>query len=416
MDSTCIECASHGSTTARAMYPRCVTPSSRTSSGRCGLKRRRNRSTKRRRSRRHNSGGFSKQRRRIYVWLTWMTASRCSDVSSLEKRCVTLSRQHLVIDFQGVTKATRTDPWRLDHLVAIPLHIRGVQDFWTWWAAPRLLRPTTTHVTALLRRILGGGAFSAHSIKHSAPFTAQHHDKVHQRQTPASVGERERESSAGPGPLRRRGAHFLGNTRPTRIPTTVEELALPLHAKRVRTLDLANLTELARGHVLERRLTELLPFVESATPYDSMVQRGTPVVSTITDSDLQAMKEAELVREVPASEVKNVRLWCKFFTVVEAAKQRRRIILWPRQGNAEVDYDCDIDLMSTLDHISQPTMGDWAACFDLTASFYQWPLNREVHNFFGFRDRSGRAFVFPLLFFETIFILLFSFGVNKVQK
>eukprot|EP00760_Papus_ankaliazontas_P004079 PhM_4_TR11687/c3_g1_i6/m.76283 len=125
-----------------------------------------------------------------------------------------------------------------------------------------------------------------------------------------------------------------------------------------------------------------------------MVQRGTPVVSTITDSDLQAMKEAELVREVPASEVKNVRLWCKFFTVVEAAKQRRRIILWPRQGNAEVDYDCDIDLMSTLDHISQPTMGDWAACFDLTASFYQWPLNREVHNFFGFRDRSGRAFVF----------------------
>eukprot|EP00760_Papus_ankaliazontas_P004078 PhM_4_TR11687/c2_g1_i3/m.76300 len=250
----------------------------------------------------------------------------------------------------------------------------------------------------------------------SHTFTAQHHDKVHQRQTPASVGERERESSAGPGPLRRRGAHFLGNTRPTRIPTTVEELALPLHAKRVRTLDLANLTELARGHVLERRLTELLPFVESATPYDSMVQRGTPVVSTITDSDLQAMKEAELVREVPASEVKNVRLWCKFFTVVEAAKQRRRIILWPRQGNAEVDYDCDIDLMSTLDHISQPTMGDWAACFDLTASFYQWPLNREVHNFFGFRDRSGRAFVFPLLFFETIFILLFSFGVNKVQK
>eukprot|EP00760_Papus_ankaliazontas_P004087 PhM_4_TR11687/c3_g4_i3/m.76276 len=358
---------------------------------------------------------------RHFLWLTWMTASRCSDVSSLEKRCVTLSPQHLIVDFQGVTKATRADPWRLDHLVAIPRCVPMTNEFWQWWTASRPRMPTTTQITTFLRKVLGGrlgpldkalgncttltgGATRSHSDEarraigeacRARTAVAERDDSVRERPAIAGDGERKRAGGTRAEPVRHRRGDtiFMGGRRPTRLPTTAEEHALPVHAKTVKPLNVEALKKIAVGHALEHRLKELLPFVESSKPYEDL-RRETGVTSCVPRGDIGPMIEAGLIRELEPHEVKSVKVWCRYFTVVEVAKQRRRIILWPRQSNAAVAYDCDIDLMSTLDHVSQTRAGDWAATFDLAASFYQWPLHESVQYYFGFRDEGGRAFTF----------------------
>jgi len=49
----------------------------------------------------------------------------------------------------------------------------------------------------------------------------------------------------------------------------------------------------------------------------------------------------------------------------------------------------DIDLMSVADQLRQVHCGDWAACADLTAGFYQFPYAPSVVPFFCFNDEDS---------------------------
>ena len=64
-------------------------------------------------------------------------------------------------------------------------------------------------------------------------------------------------------------------------------------------------------------------------------------LSKVTEDDKAAMTRDGLIRAVPAGTVKR---FGKFFTVYEAAKHRRRAILWPEEMNEFLDWEGDMSL------------------------------------------------------------------------
>ena len=103
------------------------------------------------------------------IWLVWMTCSRWGDVQGLSKDRLLCSPASLIVDFQGVTKTSKTNPHRMDHLVAIPWTVPGTREFWTWAQTRSTLFPRTSTdvITRLLRKVLGRTDLSAHSFKRS---------------------------------------------------------------------------------------------------------------------------------------------------------------------------------------------------------------------------------------------------------
>ena len=103
------------------------------------------------------------------IWLVWMTCSRWGDVQGLSRDRLLSSPASLIVDFQGVTKTSKTNPHRMDHLVAIPWTVPGAREFWTWAVTRSTLFPRTSTdvVTRLMRKVLGRSDVAAHSFKRS---------------------------------------------------------------------------------------------------------------------------------------------------------------------------------------------------------------------------------------------------------
>ena len=173
---------------------------------------------------------------------------------------------------------------------------------------------------------------------------------------------------------------------------TPEEVASPLHSKPVKPLSYEKLLRLANAHPLRDKLAELIRLNTDASLYKDL--DGTPsakILSKVTEDDKAAMTRDGLIRAVPAGTVKR---FGKFFTVYEAAKHRRRAILWPEEMNEFLDWEGDMSLKSCIEQMSEIRPGDWAVCYDLTASFYQCELAIDVQPYYGFCDEHGNEFVY----------------------
>ena len=158
-------------------------------------------------------------------------------------------------------------------------------------------------------------------------------------------------------------------------------------------MNIDNLRVLAAGHPLQKRLDHLLRFLWDPLMYETKVD-GTRVFSSIARDDIAQMMKDGTMRPLSKTQAKKVRRWAKFFTVYEAKKHRRRGIVWPRQVNDEVDYDCDIHLHSLLEQMLQMKSGDTAAAFDFTAGFHQFELGEEVRPYFSILTSDDEAYEF----------------------
>jgi hypothetical protein len=178
---------------------------------------------------------------------------------------------------------------------------------------------------------------------------------------------------------------------------TPQERAAPLHSKPIQPLDVDNLKLLAK-HLPERmrylgdRLIELLKWINDPEVYG--VEVAEPVTSDVELGDIEQMLTDDLIEMIPHHLHPTVKRWAKFFGVYERKKHRRRGILWPRQTNDQIDYECLIELKSLLVQMGEVRKGDVAVTFDVTASFHHWVLSPEVQLFFCFRNRDGKVYKF----------------------
>lgn len=180
--------------------------------------------------------------------------------------------------------------------------------------------------------------------------------------------------------------------RTTRLPMTPEELASPIHAKHVKCLCYEALLEMAKGHPLEARLIELLRYNLDPSVYAPL--DDTPArmhISRVPKEDIEALINAEIAKAVPSGTVKR---FGKLFTVYEAAKHRRRPILWPMEINDFLNWEGMMTLKSLIQHMSEVLPGDWSSCFDLMAGFFQCALADGVQPYYGFADEEGNEYVF----------------------
>jgi integrase len=103
------------------------------------------------------------------IWVTFLTASRWGDTQGLSSSKLLFSPTQITVDFQGVTKASKKRPHRIDHLVAIPGTVDGAQGFQEWvLRTPVWPKFTTTQITTLMRRVLQRTDVTAHSLKRTA--------------------------------------------------------------------------------------------------------------------------------------------------------------------------------------------------------------------------------------------------------
>ena len=191
----------------------------------------------------------------------------------------------------------------------------------------------------------------------------------------------------------------------------------------MKPLSYVKLLRLAHSHPLRDKLAELIRYNTDASLYrDLDSQPATKITSHISNDDKSAMIADGLIRSVPNGTVKR---FGKFFTVYEAAKHRRRAILWPVELNEFLDWEGDMSLKSCIEQMSEILPRDWASCYDLTASFYQCALADDVQPYYGFSDQHGNEFVYTRMvmgsayaaeLMDTITTVLATVKITNVRK
>eukprot|EP00760_Papus_ankaliazontas_P022544 PhM_4_TR18876/c1_g1_i2/m.48214 len=180
--------------------------------------------------------------------------------------------------------------------------------------------------------------------------------------------------------------------RKTTLPSSAYERSSPLHAKQVPPLDYDVVLQFAKVSGSDHVVESLLRWNLDGSRYDvchNDVSVST-ISSDITESCIASLQAANII--TPVNE-QDVLVWGHLFTVYEPAKHRRRLILWPRALNDDIDYVSCFTLPSTRTQVQMTRAMTWAVAFDLSASFYQCRLSKDVQRYFGFKSKNG-CFVF----------------------
>lgn len=171
----------------------------------------------------------------------------------------------------------------------------------------------------------------------------------------------------------------------SKVPSTHYQSSAPVHVKDVPALRYDVVEGFAEGLGLVHRLRDLLAWNLSVDNYTS-IPINDVVVSDVPDKVIQALRGANIIEETPPE---SVRSWGKLFTVYEEAKHRQRVILWPEFLNESISYQSQFSLPGVREQLEDIRGVKWAVAFDLSASFYQCPLNDNVKNFFAFRTLTN---------------------------
>ena len=153
---------------------------------------------------------------------------------------------------------------------------------------------------------------------------------------------------------------------------------------------------MAKGTPLEAKLRAILRWNTDASMYANISpdMPGYPSQSgpsAVPMEGIDKLEADEIIKEIPESEVLR---FATLFTVYEEAKHRQRPILWPRTLNEFLDYVADFTLPGVKKQLSAASKIFWAVCFDLTASFFQCALDKEVSRYFCFRAENGKCYAF----------------------
>lgn len=179
--------------------------------------------------------------------------------------------------------------------------------------------------------------------------------------------------------------------RHTTLSSASDCARLPLHVKKVAPLHEDFVCS------LNHELVPLFRMNRDASFYGSLLPDAIKEVpdSKAAPDDISAMLKAGYLEETTQDEVQACGTW---FTVNEQVKNRRRGIFWPRGINdwlaEEQDglglWQPDIgDTLEAVKDLHKPNL--FAACFDLSISFFQCELSPEVRPFYAFKS-DGRFY------------------------
>ena len=194
--------------------------------------------------------------------------------------------------------------------------------------------------------------------------------------------------------IRKIGAGFTHRSKSTRIPTTAEEIASPLHVASTETMDLEMVQDRMHPAILERFkhvLSLTFPVLKERT---NRVRRKKSRFSSEHAEELVNCGIAVPVSTAPLSE--NIP-----FTVYEEREtgNRQRFILWTREANENLT-DFGYEPNVPLKHISyylDAVRSEVASCRDFKTGFFQIQIPEQSQKFFTFFDSSGRTFALTRL-------------------
>jgi hypothetical protein len=180
-----------------------------------------------------------------------------------------------------------------------------------------------------------------------------------------------------------RSFYRAGTTLPTR--TQVSSLKLQAPAVDPFVLDriLAN-SDVDSAEVLSRVASEI---DRVQTLPRGPFPRGTPEISKLTlcHDDLTSLKNSQIIRCVSKREIhRHNGQFGTAFSVVEIHKNRRRFIYWPKSINSCEELDKIVPELQDVVSYAQLPPNQWAAQFDIKASFYQYELPEAVKWHFAF--------------------------------
>ena len=114
-------------------------------------------------------------------------------------------------------------------------------------------------------------------------------------------------------------------------------------------------------------------------------------------TDIQALIDANIIAPIERHKVKATGI---LFSVPEYAKNRRRMIFWPKSINREfqrMGIDAfTFDLGDPMEHLQDVHRGDYAAAMDLACAFFQHELHVDIQPFFCF-EFDGNMYAFQRL-------------------
>ena len=180
------------------------------------------------------------------------------------------------------------------------------------------------------------------------------------------------------GPTRAQVRATLG--RRNRFSTVAKghHMDAPLHAKKVTPMQLQRLLDQMRPQFARRIATLFKGLAEARTddaPISPRFQAST--------LDVKKMKAAGCIEHYKGGAYTPVR----YFSVHEAAKNRRRPIMWPWLFLLTSDYQSEFSLANVHNYCQSVNDGQYSCAFDLASSFWQVLLPDECH--FVMQDVNG---------------------------
>jgi hypothetical protein len=189
---------------------------------------------------------------------------------------------------------------------------------------------------------------------------------------------------------KRRVGHTQKRDQPGGTVRSNSCIKLPLYAPSLsKLLNVALILALAQRNGTAREkdnLKEAVSWISDCSRYETLL-RGTPrnrrkrFVNTDMISEIPRLLEAGILKQAPQGSIK---AWCRMFGLEEPDKNRRRLIIEPRDLNnawRSVYPKCSLpnisDILKLVGQAEELTQGDMK-CY-----FYQIPLSEAVQAYFG---------------------------------
>jgi len=177
---------------------------------------------------------------------------------------------------------------------------------------------------------------------------------------------------------------------------TEEEVEWPIHSAPVPPINLEALAALQPRSKYCQRFRRDMQWLTDEQLYHNLIkhvnsENAIDNPDEFHVSNIKANQASILHRDGITGPAGTIHATLRLFPIAERAKRRLRIIGWPKYLNQLLEdsgWCSDIDLASTVEQLAQVHAGPYAACADLKAGFYQFPLSPSVSSFFAFCDES----------------------------
>ena len=128
---------------------------------------------------------------------------------------------------------------------------------------------------------------------------------------------------------------------------------------------------------------------------DAAPMSGQPCVSIISPEHLAQQESIGLIRKCDRKLVKRFGRAMHAYEPATAERTHRlRPLLHPMDVNEFAEFEGEMSLESTAEHMHDIAPQSMAICDDFTAGYWQGGLARDVQYYYGFIDQTGQCYVY----------------------